>query len=146
MKRMALIGNVVCLWMMGLGCSGGSPSSNVPVAPNPAEPDSPIKAVLQETGMLLQAHAADTTKAATRVEELERFDVAFPGALAAIQDGRVKVVWGVVMPSEGEQAKQTNPTVIAYAAEAPDQGGEVLLTNGKVQRMSADELAAALKR
>lgn len=96
--------------------------------------------------MLLQAHAADTTKAATRVEELERFDVAFPGALAAIQDGRVKVVWGVVMPSEGEQAKQTNPTVIAYAAEAPDQGGEVLLTNGKVQRMSADELAAALKR
>jgi Zn-dependent protease with chaperone function len=142
-----LVGVAMLLLAGAVGCSSNSSSSaKNPDAPNPAEPDSPIKAVLQETGMLLQAHSAESAKPATRVEELQRFEVAFPGALAAIQDGRVKVVWGVAMPGEGEMAKQSNPTVIAYAANAPEQGGEVLLTNGQVRRMSAEELAAALKR
>jgi hypothetical protein len=55
----------------------------------------------------------------------------------ALQSGQYVAVWGVTADD--------SRTVLAYQKDATKQGGAVLMADGSVKNMSADELQAALK-
>lgn len=67
------------------------------------------------------------------------YQAIYPLGLNALKDGRYVAVWGVDVSGKGSGA------VLAYEKDAPKQGGAVVLANGTVKKMSADELQAALK-
>jgi hypothetical protein len=62
----------------------------------------------------------------------------YPGAFNSIKDGKYVVVWGVSEKDSG--------AVLAYPKEAPTQGGPVLMADGTVKKMTADQLQAAVKK
>ena len=62
----------------------------------------------------------------------------YPGAFNAIKDGKYVVVWGV--------SEKDSSTVLAYPKDAPTQGGLVLMADGKVKTMTADQLQATFKK
>jgi hypothetical protein len=64
---------------------------------------------------------------------------ASPGGLQAFQKGQYIVVWGVDIDKEAGM-------VLAYEKDAPKQGGVVLLADGSVRKMSAEEFKAAPKK
>jgi len=59
--------------------------------------------------------------------------------MKALKDGRYVAVWGVDINGKDAGA------VLAYEKDAPKQGGAVLMADGIVKNMSADELQTALK-
>jgi protein-disulfide isomerase len=61
-----------------------------------------------------------------------------PLAFNAVKDGKYVVVWGVNDKSSG--------TLLAYEKDAPAQGGTVLMADGTIKKMSADEVQAAIKK
>jgi hypothetical protein len=60
-----------------------------------------------------------------------------PHAVADLKKGNILVVWDV-------QAKDAG-TVLAYEKQVPTQGGAVLMADGTVRQMTADEFKAANK-
>lgn len=56
-------------------------------------------------------------------------------AFNGVKEGKYVVVWGVSGKDSG--------TVLAYEKDAPTQGGMVLMADGTIKKMSADELKAA---
>jgi hypothetical protein len=65
------------------------------------------------------------------------FQGVYPIGFQALQSGQYIAVWGVSGKDEG--------TVLAYEKDAPAKGGMVLMADGTVKTMSANELQAALK-
>jgi hypothetical protein len=63
----------------------------------------------------------------------------YPEGFSALQSGRYTVVYG-----EGMRGKSAG-TVLAYEKAAPEHGGAVLMADGTVKTMTAEELRAALK-
>lgn len=63
----------------------------------------------------------------------------YPSGLQALQKGDYVAVWGVNV------GDKESGTVLAYQKDAPKQGGVVLMADGAVKNMSADQLQAALK-
>jgi hypothetical protein len=66
----------------------------------------------------------------------KQYESIYPAAIEDLRKGRVIVVWDV-------QGKDSG-TVIAYEKDVPTQGGAVLMADGTIRQMSADELKAAL--
>ncbi len=102
----------------------------------------PQAALLQEVADLLRA--AGEGRPPAKAADLARFEAAFPAAYQAVKSGAVVVVWGAKMAGEGESASAP-ADVIAYEKKVPAEGGWVLLQNGKVKEMTADEFKAAPK-
>jgi hypothetical protein len=61
-----------------------------------------------------------------------------PLAFNGIKDGKYVVVWNV--------SDQSSGTVLAYEKDAPEKGGNVLMADGTVKTMNADDLKAAIKK
>jgi|SRR5579872_4189323 len=62
----------------------------------------------------------------------------YPGGFNGIKDGKYVVVWGVTDKGSG--------TVLAYAKDAPEKGGMVVMADGSVKTMTAGDLQAAIKK
>ncbi len=60
-----------------------------------------------------------------------------PTAFNAVKEGKYVVVWGVSGKDSG--------TVLAYEKAAPEKGGAVLMADGTIKTMTADELKAAIQ-
>ena len=58
-----------------------------------------------------------------------------PGTVKALQDGKYLVVFGITAKDAG--------TVLAYEKDAPVQGGTVIMADGSVKTVTADEFKAA---
>jgi hypothetical protein len=83
-------------------------------------------------------------KPPTKVGDLAPYRDAAPSAYESVRTGNVVVIWGVAMPGEGDAGKGTTD-IIAYEKDAPTAGGFVLLHNGTVKKMTADEFKSAPK-
>jgi hypothetical protein len=59
----------------------------------------------------------------------------YPATVEALKAGKYVVVWGISSKDSG--------TVLAYDKDAPTKGGAVLMADGNVKTMTADELKAA---
>ncbi|HTK78257.1 MAG TPA: hypothetical protein VL371_23550, partial [Gemmataceae bacterium] len=68
---------------------------------------------------------------------LRKYEVMHGLALRALNSGKYVGVWGV--------SGKDSSTVLAYAKDAPAQGGAVLMADGSVKNMSAEEAQAAIK-
>ena len=61
-----------------------------------------------------------------------------PSGVRALRSEAYVVIWGV------DTRRKDSGKVLAYEKDAPQQGGMVLLADGKSRTMSADELRSAL--
>ena len=118
-----------------LGCSSNTGGGGNSIAPQTA--------ALQEVADLLRAASADG-RAPTKQADLTRFASAYPQGYQAVKSGEVVVIWGAKMAGEGE-AGSAPKNIIAYEKKAETEGGWVLLQNGTVKEMTADEFKTAPK-
>lgn len=75
--------------------------------------------------------------------ELAHYEHGHPLGYQAVKAGEIVVVPGATMPGEGDKGGTT--AIVAYEKDVPTQGGHVLLNNGTVKRMTADEFRTAPK-
>jgi hypothetical protein len=59
---------------------------------------------------------------------------------SAVEKGEIVVVWGTTVAGEGGGG---GTGVVAYEKSAPDSGGAVLLQDGTVKQMTAEEFKSA---
>jgi hypothetical protein len=105
-----------------------------------ADDHAPEILTLREVEMMLRM---PTPRMTPNGPDLTPLQNDFPLACRAIRSGDVIVEWGVQMPGEGE--KSDRQEIIAYEKKAPTEGGYVLLMNGNIKKMSAQEFQAAPK-
>ncbi|MFO0796542.1 MAG: hypothetical protein U0804_03635 [Gemmataceae bacterium] len=133
----------VAPWLVALAVGlAGCTSDNRPAGDgNPTRADE-----LREVGGIAAAHAAKGKKAAPTAAELAAYEATFPVGVRALKAGDVTAVWGVKPAEEGAVAAgQAAGGVLAYEKKAETEGGSVLLQDGTVRTMTADEFRAAPK-
>jgi hypothetical protein len=91
---------------------------------------------LREVYDLYRATAEQARKPPTKLADLDLFEPRYANGFAAVRDGRCEVVWGTPLTADPG-------AVLAYDKAAPQQGGDVLLADGTVKRMSAEEFQTA---
>lgn len=105
---------------------------STPPAPPPANPAEGLK----ELGDVYKYRAGQRLPPPARIEDLFDQEPSLPNAWPSIQDGRIVVVWKAgYAPGSSD--------VLAYEKDAPASGGQVLLRNGTVKQMTADQFRAA---
>jgi len=111
------------------GCGGSGPQS---VA-------SREQLDLKEIQEIYQLYVKNHQKAPSQLSDLTKRDYEgiYPGTVDALKKGRYVVVWGVNSKDSG--------TLLAYEKDVPTKGGGVVMADGTVKTMTADELKAAKK-
>jgi hypothetical protein len=67
-----------------------------------------------------------------------------PAAYNAVNEGDVGVIWDVKLADTSpEGSTDSADEVLAFEKQVPTEGGEVLMKNRTVKKMTADELKAA---
>jgi hypothetical protein len=126
MRRVIGLGVGVILLFLS-GCSGGSKGG-------PAATD--YRATLTELGEALKTAAFDKKKPPARLAEFEQIEPMAPTAAPLVRSGEIVYLWGGGYAAGGTK-------VVAFEKKAETEGGLVLLQDGSVKQMSADELKAA---
>ncbi len=121
-----------------VGCSSSSTETN-------GQP--PESAVLQEVAGLISSYTGEFRKGPQKIADLARYEPGYPIGYHAVKTGEIEVVWGARMTiEEGSGSGYSGTTdVVAYQRQTPTEGGLVLLQNGEVKQMSAEEFKAAPK-
>jgi hypothetical protein len=130
--RTSLAFGLSALCLLPLGC-GGSDSSSDPAM---FKQNRDLAAIHEVYSQYIKANQRAPAKQSDLTQKM--YEGTFPEAVAAIQKGDFTIVWGVNL---GKDPK----AVVAYEKEAPKQGGMVLLADGTIKKMSADELGGAVK-
>lgn len=99
----------------------------------------PPASALYEVADLLRASPGGTSRG---LAELAALEPQYPRGYEAVKSGEVVVLWGAQMPGEGSPGTDA---VIAFEKKTPTEGGHVLLLNGTVRVMTADEFRSAPK-
>jgi hypothetical protein len=98
---------------------------------------------LQELNQLLHAAARRAGHPPARLADLDRFQAKYPEVYNSVKSGDLVVLWGTPIMTEKDVGKPE--MVLAYGKDVPTNGGYVLLSGGKVTKMSAAEFATAPK-
>jgi hypothetical protein len=135
--------NMLCAMLLvgALGCSSSS-SESVNTDGKPPESD-----VLGEVAGLISSYSGEFRKAPQKLGDLARYEPGYPLGFQALKSGDIEVVWGARMTiEEGSGTGYSGTTdVVAYQKQTPTGGGLVLLQNGDVKQMTAEEFKAAPK-
>lgn len=104
----------------------------------PAEQSAQQK-TLSELHEMYRHFIKSQQKAPKQMSDLAKrqYEGIYPMAVAALKQGKYVVVWGVNGTDSG--------TVLAYEKDAPSKGGAVLMADGTVRDMTADQLKSAKK-
>lgn len=125
------------LWFAGailcavLGC-GGSGARDQSSGPTPQQTADSVAEMLKE-------YNATAKKAPTGVGDLADATAAHPLGHAAVMSREYLVVWRAPISASGGGA------VLAYHKDAPTAGGYVVMQDGTVKQMSAEEFKSAPK-
>jgi hypothetical protein len=110
--------------------------------PDPAaEVYSPRGSELADVDAMYRAYLRERNQPPARLADLAAYQDSHSNGFAAVQTGRCVVLWGAVPVAESADSA----AALAYEKDAPQQGGLVLLRNGKLKRMSAAEADAAAR-
>lgn len=123
----------VCLGLVA-GCSdsGGKKDGGAGGTPSAKEALTDLAAMLK--------HLDETKKKMPmRLQEMEPVEPLFPGAYVGLTNGSIVYVWGAKI----DPAQPGN--VIAYEKAGLTDGGWVLMQDGNVKQLKADELSSAPK-
>jgi hypothetical protein len=136
LRFLSLLG-VACL----IGTAGCSSSTNPGGTGMPGNAD-----LLHEVKGLISAYSGEFKQGPRGVADLAKYEQGFPLGMNAIRKGDIVVIWGVKMIIEEGGGSQGGTTdVIAYEKKTPTEGGSVLLHDGSVKTMTAQEFTAAPK-
>ncbi len=124
-----------CALAVGAGCSSSGGSGS---------PQAAQESTLLEVADLIRVSTPPNGKAPSKLSDCDRYRSKYSRGYEAVKSGEVVVVWGAKMPGEDEAASAPK-NIIAYEKKAETEGGFVLLLNGTVKQMSADEFKAAPK-
>lgn len=130
----ALVPAVVLAMAGVIGCGDGS--TNPQGARGPSH-----KEALLDLAELLKGLSKERGKPPATLAQLERYEPPHPGAVHGVRHKEVEYLWGAGIATGGA----ASTTVVAYETKAPAEGGWVLLQDGSVKEMSADEFKAAPK-
>lgn len=136
------IKNRICLSFLLLGISllvGCSSSSSSGKGATPGRSDE-----LQELATILPLYCGEHRKGPSKPADLAKYETAAPLGYHALTTGEILLVPGAMMAGEGDVASAAE-SVVAYEKKVPTEGGAVLLSNGKVKQMTAEEFKAASK-
>lgn len=97
------------------------------------------KEALASLAELLNHFEHDQKKMPSRLSEVEPVEPLFPGAYVGLANGTIVYQWGARID------KSAGSTVLAYEKKAEADRGWVLLQDGSLKEMSADELRGAPK-
>lgn len=92
---------------------------------------------LKDFGQMLKSLPADNIKPPTKMSEFDRVEPMAPMGGEALKNGTIVYIWGLGY-MEGSSR------VVAYEKNAESAGGWVLLQDGNVKKMSADEAKTAI--
>ena len=132
MLRIALL----ALLIVGTTCLAGCGSST------PAKPDREsflpdVNDLLEDLKSLLTSAKEAKKSPPGSNADLQQYEATNPGATAAIAQGTIKYYYG--------QGLSGGNKIVAHGAKCESEGGWVLLQDGTVKQMSADEFKAAPK-
>src|SRR5262245_36994256 len=118
-KKTALLLSLLAAFLPTLSCSKTAPEGD------------PEKAELNDFYDLYTTYLKQHQQPPKQLADLAtpEYENISPGAVAAVRSGKYVVVWGVAGKDSG--------TVLAYAKDAPTQGGLVLMADGTIKTMSA---------
>jgi len=119
----------IVLFAVATGCGGAGPQSTI----NPSGREK-----LEEIKAMLDTIAADHQKPPSKMADLGAVEPMIPFSANDIRSGELVYIWGTTI-SPGSAA------VIAHEKNAPTAGGWVLLQDGTVKQMTAEEFSAAPK-
>ena len=122
--------STLAILVVAAGCSG----SGAETISTPQSED------LADVAGLLRDYTSEFKKGPSKLADTARFQPLYSRGYGAIKDGRVVVVWEVPMPTEGGGTE-----IVAYEKKAETEGGIVLLQNGELKKMTAQEFQAASK-
>lgn len=130
---------VVLILPMGLIAGCGEPVGVPVTADNRAE------IALSDVGELYRQYTFEKHKPPMTISDFAPLESMAPLGLKALRDGDLIARSGVVIADvmEGPATTDSADEVIAYAKEAPTAGGDVLMHNRTVRKMTADEFKAA---
>lgn len=95
---------------------------------------------LHEIATVLRIFCGQHNRGPSRPADLAPYEAGAPLGYQAVRSGEIVVVWGAMMPGEGEAGTDA---IIAFEKKTSSQGGYVLLNNGTVKEMTANEFSAA---
>ncbi len=110
------------------GC--GKSSSTAPGDQGPT-----AKQALDDLGLMLKTIADEKKRPPAKPADLEPYEAVHLSATLGIHQKRIVYVWGA--------GRSDGTAVVAYDANAESAGGYVLLQNGTVKEMTAEEFKAA---
>jgi hypothetical protein len=129
MKREALLIVGICCLLSGCGSK------------NAAGPDqSGPERVLDEIYSMYRGYSLAHKKGPAAVKDLQASQAAYYEGFRALQTGQYTVIWGVTLKKH-----PTGTAILAYPKDTPKQGGVVLMTDGDVKQLSAEEFNSAPK-
>ena len=131
-----------CLGMAILaGLAGCSSSNSNSGSGTPGNTD-----LLEEVRGLIGMYSGEHKKAPRSLADCTKYEAGYPLGFAAVKKGDIVVIWGVKMiVEEGGGSPQGTTDIVAYEKKTPTEGGSVLLHNGTVKTVTADEFKAAPK-
>lgn len=117
-----------CLPLLG-GCGSSEPITN---EPPPQDPEIALK----ELAEVYHYIHTQRNRVPKRSQDLAEYEGSLPSAMMMIETEEIVVRWGVGYAKGSSE-------VLAYQKDAPSNGGQVLLRDGRVKTMSAGEFQAA---
>lgn len=110
-------------------------------APKAGGGGSDHRAALEEVAEVYQHFRDSKKRAPTRLADLRPLSPIAPSGLPALENGDCIAVWGAGL----SDAPGAGQAVLVYDKNVPQQGGYVLMQNGDVKKMTAQEFQAAPK-
>ena len=137
LKCLLLTLSLVCAPLAFAGCGGSGGRGNEVV-----DPDAGIKGIFDAYQSYYRSHQQ---KSPTKLADLtsKSLEVTSGAGVTAVKSGKYEVVFGIPLQGKGSGDPET---VLAYEKEAPANGGKVVMADGTVKKMSAEELKAKIKK
>jgi hypothetical protein len=129
MKREALL-------IVGICCLLSGCSSKNAVSPD----QSGQERVLDEIYSMYRGYSLAHKKGPATVKDLQQSQAAYYDGFRALQTGQHVVIWGVTLKKHA-----AGDAILAYQKDVPQQGGAVLMTDGDVKHLTAEEFNSTPK-
>lgn len=124
---------VVCMLALVPACSNKQPEAEQEGA---AARDS-----LREIWALYDFYVKEKKKPPTRLADFKPYSAGFALGYEALSNGSCVAIWRVDLSAPADDSTQ----VIAYEKEVPTQGGQVVLKDGTLTKMTAEAFQALPK-
>jgi hypothetical protein len=135
MHRIRFIGSVAPFLLVSLAaCGCGRGTSAPPETPHPHETE------LRQIWLMYRGGKANQGQIPARLADFKKYQQMYADGYRALEHGECVVFWGLDLGKAADGA-----AIVAYEKTTPQKGGSVVLADGTVKEMTAEEFRAAPK-